>query len=293
MVERLGPVPVDRDLGHREGIRQIQGERLQRRQGGRCDGGGAGQPVDVHLVLEVEFVAGHSVAEVAVGRNVGVDDGRCSLDGPFVRSRHAAETPAFLDGLSGRSLRFLRNAFHGAIGLPCQRLDAGTSSPRMTNDAGPTVAPAPIRAAGNATQCGPSVAPSSSTTVSSRMIRSWNRWVCTTQPRLTVAPLPRVTRSASGSQYVSHHTPRPIDAPSARSHRFITGVPLAALANHGAATVSTNVSDTSLRHTNDDHRGCSTARMRPTHSHFATTAMPPATAPVTSSTTPPANAVHR
>ena len=82
-------------------------------------------------------------------------------------------------------------------------------------------------------------------------------------------------------------------APSARSHRFITGVPLAALANHGAATVSTNVSDTSLRHTNDDHSGCSTARMRPTHSHFATTAMPPATAPVTSSTAPPANAAQR
>jgi hypothetical protein len=36
---------------------------------------------------------------------------------------------------------------------------------------------------------------------------------------------------------------------------FITGVPLAARANHGAATVSTNVSATSLRHTNDDHSG--------------------------------------
>ncbi len=106
-------------------------------------------------------------------------------------------------------------AFHGAIGLPCQRVDGGTSSPRITSEAGPTVAPAPIRAAGSATQCGPSVEPSSSTTVSIRMMRSWNRWVCTTQPRLTVAPLSRVTRSASGSQYVSHHTPRPILAPSA------------------------------------------------------------------------------
>ena len=79
-------------------------------------------------------------------------------------------------------------AFHGAIGLPCQRVDGGTSSPRITSEAGPTVAPAPMRAAGSATQCGPSVEPSSSTTVSIRMIRSWNRWVCTTQPRLTVAP---------------------------------------------------------------------------------------------------------
>jgi len=35
----------------------------------------------------------------------------------------------------------------------------------------------------------------------------------------------------------------------------MTGVPLAARANHGAATVSTNVSDSSLRHTKDDHSG--------------------------------------
>ena len=66
--------------------------------------------------------------------------------------------------------------------------------------AGPTVAPAPSLAAGRATQWVPSVAPSSSTTVSMRMIRSWNRWVCTTQPRLTVLPAPSEIRSASGSQ---------------------------------------------------------------------------------------------
>ena len=148
-------------------------------------------------------------------------------------------------------------------------------------------------AAGSATQWVPSVAPRSSTTVSIRMMRSWNRCVCTTQPRLTVAPSASVTRSASGSQYVSHHTPRPIVAPRPRNHRFITGVPLAARANHGAATVSTNVSATSWRHTNDDHNGCSMAVIRPTTSHFAITAIAPATAPATSSTTPEASAVHK
>ena len=178
------------------------------------------------------------------------------------------------------------------MGLPCQRVDGGTSSPRITREAGPIVAPAPIREAGNATQCVPNVAPFSRTTVSNRMIRSWNRWVCTTQPRFTVLPSPSVTRSASGSQYVSHHTPRPILAPNARNHRFITGVPLAARANHGAATVSTKVSDTSLRQTKDDHSVCSLTRMRPTTSHFAITAEAPATAPAISSTTPPPSAAQ-
>ena len=89
---------------------------------------------------------------------------------------------------------------HGAIGLPCQRVCAGTTSPRMTSEAGPTVAESPRPDAGSATQCGPSVAPASITTVSIRMIRSWNRCVCTTQPRLTVDPSPSVTRSGSGSQ---------------------------------------------------------------------------------------------
>ena len=178
------------------------------------------------------------------------------------------------------------------MGLPCQRVEGGTSSPRITNDAGPIVAPAPIRDAGSATQCVPSVAPFSRTTVSIRMIRSWNRWVCTTQPRFTVLPSPNLTRSASGSQYVSHHTPRPILAPNARSHTFITGVPLAARANHGAATVSTKVSDTSFRQMNDDHSACSPTLILPTTSHFATTAQTPATAPATSSTTPPPSAAR-
>jgi len=69
-----------------------------------------------------------------------------------------------------------------------------------------------------------------------------------------------------------------------------TGVPLAALANQGPATVSTKVSETSLRHTNDDHSGNSPARIRPTRSHFAATAAPAATPPAASSTSPPHSA---
>ena len=45
------------------------------------------------------------------------------------------------------------------MGLPLQREPTGTDSPRMTSDAGPTVACAPIAAAGRITLCGPSVAP--------------------------------------------------------------------------------------------------------------------------------------
>ena len=64
----------------------------------------------------------------------------------------------------------------------------------------PDVVPAPMLAPGRMIPLGPSVAPSSMRTSSMLMIRSWNRWVCTTQPRLTVAPSPRRTRSDSGSQ---------------------------------------------------------------------------------------------
>jgi hypothetical protein len=74
---------------------------------------------------------------------------------------------------------------------------------------------------------------------------------------------------------------------------FITGVPLAARANHGAATVSTNVSATSLRHTNEDHSGNSPALIRPTTSHFAATVIPPAIAPAASNTSPPQSAAHQ
>jgi len=86
------------------------------------------------------------------------------------------------------------------MGLPVQRVPAGTLSPRITREAGPTVASRSIRAAGRITLPGPRVAPSPRVTVSMLSTRSWNRWVWTTQPRLTVAPAPSSTRSVSGSQ---------------------------------------------------------------------------------------------
>ena len=42
---------------------------------------------------------------------------------------------------------------------------------------------------------------------------------------------------------------------------FSTAVPVAARANHGAATVSTKASATSFRQTNELHSGCSTLAM--------------------------------
>ena len=70
-----------------------------------------------------------------------------------------------------------------------------------------------------------------------------------------------------------------------------TGVPAAAFANHGAATSSTKLSTTSLRQTNELHSGYSTARVRPTISHLATVAMPPATAPAARITAPDSSSV--
>ena len=58
-------------------------------------------------------------------------------------------------------------------------------------------------------------------------------------------------------------------APRLRSQTLMAGVPVAVHANHGPATISTNVSTTSLRHTKELHSGCSTAPMRPTTTHFA------------------------
>ena len=75
-------------------------------------------------------------------------------------------------------------------------------------------------------------------------------------------------------------------APSVRSHTASAGVPAAARANHGAATISTNVSDTSVRHTKLDHSGCSPARIRPTNAHFAIVETSAATAPAASITMP-------
>ena len=53
-------------------------------------------------------------------------------------------------------------------------------------------------------------------------------------------------------------------------------MPFAAPTSHGTASTSTNVSASSLRHTNELHSGCSTARNRPTSSHFIAVATAPA-----------------
>src|SRR5262249_16367578 len=117
-----------------------------------------------------------------------------------------------------------------------------------------------------------------------------NRCVCKTQPRLTLAPAPSSTRSASGSQYVSHQTPAPILAPSVRSQPVSNGVPGTEPANHGTARVSKKASASSLRPTNELHNGCSTRVNLPTNVHLATVATPAAIRPATNSSTPPPSA---
>ena len=107
-----------------------------------------------------------------------------------------------------------------------------------------------------------------------RMIRSWNRWVCTTQPRLTVEPVAEGDQVGLGQPVASRTRRRGRSWRPARAARGSSpGCPRRRAANHGAATISTKVSTTSLRQTNEHHSGCSTARIRPTSSHFAITAM--------------------
>ncbi len=81
-------------------------------------------------------------------------------------------------------------------------------------------------------------------------------------------------------------------APRVRSHAASAGVPVHCSANHGRATVSTKVSCTSFRHTNDDHSGCSPASIRPTKAHFAVVDTAAATAPATMSTGPASRTVQ-
>ncbi len=65
-------------------------------------------------------------------------------------------------------------------------------------------------------------------------------------------------------------------------------VPAAARANHGAASISTKVSTTSLRQTNELHSGCSPTRSRPTSSPLRRGRRPRRRRrPAASSTTPP------
>ena len=132
---------------------------------GKCDRGDrhrSRQSIYRDLVLQIQFVARYPIAEIAVLRQVWVDHRLFSAVRSVPcrrllgRGFHAAvsSTPR-----SGFLPVFSRTTFHGLIGLPCQRVDGGTSSPRTTSDAGPTVTPAPSRAAGSATPCGPRVAP--------------------------------------------------------------------------------------------------------------------------------------
>src|SRR5687767_2694885 len=168
----------------------------------------AGKPV-----IKLELVAQDAVGIGAVPRDVRIGGaGPCrgqygGRAGGFGRT-HQADASIKLVGRScgiPAGNYFRRRAgtpgpVQGVTGLPIQYVAAGTVSPRITSDAGPTVPPSPIRACGRMTPCGPMVAPSSSVTASMLMMRSWKRCVCTTQPRLTVELWPRVTRSASGSQ---------------------------------------------------------------------------------------------
>ena len=123
------------------------------------------------------------------------------------------------------------------------------------------------------TQCGPEGrARRELDSRSMRMIRSWNRCVCTTHPRFTRHAVAESTPDRPPAASRSRTTRRARSAPRAHAGTGSgTACPTAARANHGAATISTNVSTTSLRHTKALHNGCSTARIRPTSSHFAAT----------------------
>ena len=122
-------------------------------------------------------------------------------------------------------------AAHGPRGCRSSA-SRGDASPRMTSELVRRSLP-PIHAAGRITEFGPERPPSRRDTVH-RRTRSWNRCVCRTHPRPTVA-VAQVIRSASGSQYVSHQTPRPIRAPIERSQRLRRRAG-GGRANHGAAT---------------------------------------------------------
>src|SRR6478609_8112215 len=216
-----GPPAVDQHARHLQAD-QVEGQPVEVRGRGGVHHGARVEPVGRDPVVQVELVAGDVEA-------AGPAVGQVRVDADRIRRRHAVT---------------------GATGLPVQRLPAGMDSPRSTSDAGPTEAPGPRLAAGRTTPCGPTLAPSSRRTVSMLITRSWNRCVWSTHPRFTVAPSPRATRSASGSQYVSHQTPRPMREPSARSHRFIAGEPTVAGPSHGTATTSRNASASSLRQMN-------------------------------------------
>ena len=67
-------------------------------------------------------------------------------------------------------------------GCPATGVDGGTSSPRITSEAGPDGGPRADARRGQRDAVRPQRRTASRTTVSIRRMRSWNRWVCTTQP---------------------------------------------------------------------------------------------------------------
>ena len=172
------------------------------------------------------------------------------------------------------------------MGLPPQLPSEGTVSWRMTRDPGATVVRSSIVAPGSTKLLGPSVEPRRMVTGSMRMIRSWNRWVCRTVPRLTDTLSSRRTRSNSGSHQVSHHTPRPMCAPISRAHTLNRGEPTLRRIMEGTARDSANTSVSSLRHTKELNSGRSLSRKRPIRAHFTSTGTRHATVLATVSTTP-------
>jgi hypothetical protein len=98
--------------------------------------------------------------------------------------------------------------------------------------------PAPIDVPGRAMLLGPSEDPAPMWTGLIRMSRSWNRWVCRTQPLLMVTPSSRRIRSVSGSQCDSSQTHLPIFTPRVRAQTLNTGVPRNAPAKSGTPTTS-------------------------------------------------------
>ena len=96
-------------------------------------------------------------------------------------------------------------------------------------------------------------------TVSMLMIRSWNRWVCRTQPRLTLDAVAQPDQVGLGQPVgLAPHAARRSGRPSERSQTTNAGVASWPRTNHGTASISTNMSASSLRQTKRLHSGWST-----------------------------------
>ena len=105
-------------------------------------------------------------------------------------------------------------------------------------------------AAGRMTPCGPRVAPWLEVTVSMLMTRSWNRWVCSTQPRFTLDAVAERDQVGLGQPVgLAPHAPADLARRGSAARPRAPACRRRRCANHGAATISTNVSTTSLRQT--------------------------------------------